>query len=537
MSVAVAPLSASFPRAQLPAFVSVAAPYIPAEDSVAVKIFLDGRRRARLKEKYGWGTGLPELPREGCALERLAQADALRALALTAESERDRKALEKKARRLEMCGRLGELFECQECLRIYKRSWGCSLRSCSSCGRKIFDRAFAELLPLESYIPASLASLPGWGWKILDFTFHHDGDFPTRKEMRRMRAIVNRVTDRAVREQCREMYRAGLGCRQRFDPVDGLPMMFEGWPVASAPDGSARVLEGWTVVRVGRIGKRPTCRHCGSRVKKVKGEHARRCPKCGPREWPDWENQEVDGRRWRLRFGIVHVPVSEFGFDNTNYHFHTCFFGPYLPNNPSCVKCGSVVKRKEEDANFLLRPAAGGAVAFTQPPQRCWNCPKCGVIVEVEDGRLTQIFRRETRKSWEKGGLGRESRGVFIAPAKRGYRSVLAHALKYTAKMPGSTPEKLAEYEKVLMGVRRYAVRGFLQGVVLEDKKRGEPKCLECKKPLRRVPGLGLVPLSEVDDIPFLPEEESGHTADRKDDEFCFYEPEEMAAHAPRAPC
>ena len=367
-----------------------------------------------------------------------------------------------------MCNRLSELFECWECGRSYKRPWGCSLRSCSACGPGIFDRAFAELLPLESYVPASLASLSGWGWKILDFTFYHDGNFPTRDQMRKMRAVVNRTTDRAVREKCQEMYRAGVGCRQRFNPDDGSPMMFEGWPVVSAPDGSARVLQGWTVVRVGRIGKRPTCECCGSRVKKVRGVQARTCPKCGPVLWPDWENREVDNRRWKLRFGILHIPVSEFGFDGTNYHFHTCYFGPYLPNDPSCVQCGSLVGR-------------------TEGIKSCWNCPKCGLISKVVDGRLIQIFREESKKS-----LGVESRGVLIKKAERGYRSVLAHALKYTAKMMGSTPERLAEYEKVLMGVRRYAVRGFLQGVALENEKRGDPNCPGCKKPLRQSLALAL---------------------------------------------
>lgn len=73
--------------------------------------------------------------------------------------------------------------------------------------------------------------------------------------------------------------------------------------------------------------------------------------------------------------------------------------------------------------------------------------------------------------------------------------------------MPATTPEGLAAYEKVLVGVRRYAVRGFLQGVPLTDEKRGEPKCPECRKSLQRISGLGIVPLSAVADIPFLPEE------------------------------
>ena len=453
-------------------------PYIPSEDSVARAIHFSGMRKAQLKEKYGWGSGIPELPRESCPPEQLARADALRTLADAADSDRDREKLKKKATRSEMCSRLGELWECPNCGAAYKRGWRCLLRSCPLCGKVIFDRAFSELVPLEKYIPASLASLPGWGWKIIDFTFRHDGDFPTREEMRRMRGVVNRTVDRAVRKKCAEMYRNGKGCRLRFQ--DGLPIMFEGRPWVSAPDGSARVLEGWAVVQVGRIDKRPTCLSCGSRVKKIKGERARLCPKCGPVFWPDWENQEVDNRRWTLRFGILHIVVSEFGFDNVNYHFHTCFFGPYL-----------------------------------------------------EHARLVQIFREESRRS-----LGVESRGVHIEKAKKGYRSALVHALKYTEKLPASTPQGLAKYEQVLMGVRRYAVRGLLQGVVLEEKKQDLPKCETCGLDLRRVPGLGLVPLSEVEDIPFLPEEERSENADSyKDDEFCFYEPEEMAAYAPRAPC
>jgi DNA-directed RNA polymerase subunit RPC12/RpoP len=227
----------------------------------------------------------------------------------------------------------------------------------------------------------------------------------------------------------------------------------------------------------------------------------------------------VDGRRWRLRFGILHVSVSEFGYQketgepNSNYHFHTCFFGPNLENRPTCVRCSAFVGRIDRE-------------------QRGWNCPNCGVIFDILDGRLTQIFREESRKAF-----GVESRGVWIEKAKKGYRSALAHALKYTAKMPTTTDEGRAEYEKVLLGVRRYAVRGFLQGFPLEEKKHRSPRCPECEEPLRRIPGLGIVPLSEVADIPFLPEEKSECEDSRKDDEFCFLEADEMASHSPRAPC
>ena len=459
----------------LPSFVSPFPHYVPADDSDAV-IYLSSTRKAKLKEKYGWGAGLPKLPRETCPTEQLARADALRAV-----------ALEQRAARAEICSRVGELFECPECFRPFKATWGCWLRSCPNCAKKIYNRAYAELLPLDKEIPAALRSLPGWGWKILDFTFRHDGDFSSREEMREMRRVVNRVTNRTVQEKCREMYTARKGCRIRYGE-DGLPLMCDGWPYVSAPDGSARVLVGWTVVRPGKVGKYPTCVGCGSRVKKIKGERTRLCPNCGPQEWPDWENRLVDTRCWRLRFGIVHIPVSEFGISketgspNFNYHFHGCYFGPFL-----------------------------------------------------EQARLVEILREESRKAF-----GVESRGVFIGKARRGYRSALAHALKYAGlKMPASTPEGLALYERVLVGVRRYAVRGFLQGVPLEQEKRGAPKCPSCKsKPeLKRVSGLGVVPLLEIQDVPFLPNDEPDYADEYRDDEFCFFEPEEMASHAPRAPC
>lgn len=443
--------------------------------------YFSGPRKQSLKEKYGWGTGLPKLSGESIPGEQFARADALRVA-----------GLEKRAHRAEICGRVAELFECGECGRGFKRKWGCRLRSCPDCAKRIFGDAFAELLPLESHVPSALASLPGWGWKILDFTFQHDGEFSSREEMRKMRTVINRATDRAVREKCASMFSVESEgrswpvekCPLRFQ--DGQPVTLDGWPVVSAPEvGSAHVLRGWVAVQVGRVGKRPTCVRCGSRVKKIRGQRARECPKCGPVEWPDWENQEVDGRRWRLRFGFLQVAVSEFGYrketgaPNSNYHFHSCYFGPFLD----------------------------------------WE-------------RLVEIFREESRKA-----LGVESRGVLIAKAHRGYRSALAHALKYTAKVPATTAEGLVTYEKLLLGVRRYAVRGFLQGVPLRKEKRGEPKCPECKTKLKRVVGLSIVPLSEVEDIPFLPEEKPDYVDSRPDDEFCFLEPEEMAAHAPRAPC
>jgi hypothetical protein len=152
------------------------------------------------------------------------------------------------------------------------------------------------------------------------------------------------------------------------------------------------------------------------------------------------------------------------------------------------------------------------------------------MVSEVVEGRLTQIFMEESKKMF-----GVESRGVWIE--KGDYQSVLGHALKYTSKSPAETPDGRAEYEQVLEGVRRYAVRGFLQGVQLQAQRRGQLQC-PCKNDLKPVRGLGIVPLSEVEDIPFVAKERESERKSKTDDEFCFYESgEKRAACRPRAPC
>jgi len=260
-------------------------------------------------------------------------------------------------------------------------------------------------------------------------------------------------------------------------------------------------------------------------------------------EWPDWENQEIDTGRWRLRFGTVHIPVSEFGFDGTNYHFHGAYFGPYLPNDATCRKCksqvkrscrtcGSLVKRNEQARRGWKCPKCG-PVDRNDRGKLGWYCTSCGTVDEIVDGRLTQIFKEESKKL-----LGVESRGVWIERAKGGFRAALAHALKYTAKPPASTPAGRAAYEKALVGVRRYAVRGLLQGVPIVEEKRDAPRCPECRKTIRKIPGIGIVPLSEIETVPFLRDEPEAQVKPPPEpDEVWFDGSEETFTHAPRAPC
>jgi len=131
--------------------------------------------------------------------------------------------------------------------------------------------------------------------------------------------------------------------------------------------------------------------------------------------------------------------------------------------------------------------------------------------------------------------LGVESGGVVIAPASDGFRSVLAHALKYTEKIPASTPAARAEYEFVLNGVRRFAVSGLLQGVPL-PKAVEKKNCPECHSPMEKT--LRMIPLSELEELPILLESTKERPAPARDDtreNFRGFEGDLI--HRARAPC
>src|SRR5258708_19800681 len=131
--------------------------------------------------------GLPKLPREGAEPERIEQAEGLAAGGLMKKSER-----------LLLCMRLGDVWECGACGRAYKVGWVCGLRSCPNCGSKNFDRVFARLLQVEPMIPPAIRSQAGWGWKVLDYTFCHRGEFPPRAELKNIRAVIPRLPKHPV---------------------------------------------------------------------------------------------------------------------------------------------------------------------------------------------------------------------------------------------------------------------------------------------------------------------------------------------------
>jgi hypothetical protein len=402
-------------------------------------------RRKRLKDKYGRYGAMPKKWNE--VPERFLEA-------LDPDVQRQcrelfRLGLERMAIRQAYCGKLGRVYECQECGRPGKRVYGCKNAMCRACAPKNFDALFKRFLEVENLISPAVRSLPGWTWNVLDFSFRHDGDFPSQAELRQMVKAIRLTVERAVKEACREWHHARQGCRLRLNE-DGTPMMSrDGWPIGGARDGSARELVGWTALRIME-------HEAPDNEARKRGERGTK------RKIPE---------RWRLRFGYELIRVREFGFDNVNAHFHSAYFGPRLDYwyDPEQLK-----------KNHRL----------------------------ICSGRLVEIFKEESRKA-----LGEESYTVFFDKGKSGFPSVLAHALKYTKKIPTSTPEGLAQLAYTGRGTRRVALLGAHYGVPLKSKPY-DPKCSFCGSSIERLDGLGLVPLTEIEDLPDLIEEPSHNPYD-----------------------
>lgn len=410
-------------------------------------------REKKLKNKYGTSQAMPG-KWEDVSMEILASlpvdvlSECVELVSLGKEAAKQglhEKAdrLERKAIRLAYCCKLAHVWKCPDCGRPGKKVSCCRTATCLYCAKKNFDALFSRYSQVDDLIPAAVRSLPGYGWWILDFDFRHDGDFPEQWELKAMHGIVRRTVQRAVREVRREWYDARRGCRLRLDPESGQPMISpDGWPMAGTEKGEMRELKGWTVFRI--------------------PEH--RAPDNKARKSGERGIKKTIPESWKLRFGYDLLRVREFGFDNVNAHFHSAFFGPHLDY------------WKSGPRNHLI----------------------CG-------GRLVDIFREETSRPRDfenpsRGGLGVESYTVFFEEAARGYRSVLAHALKYTEKIPASSGKKRAKLEEVMDGTRRVALSGMHAGVPMQTEKVGY-RCSSCGGKMERVKGLGLVLLSEIEDL------------------------------------
>jgi hypothetical protein len=76
---------------------------------------------------------------------------------------------------------------------------------------------------------------------------------------------------------------------------------------------------------------------------------------------------------------------------------------------------------------------------------------------------------------------------VWIQRARRGFREVLWHHLKYVTKPPSNDPGRLAELEVAFNGVRRVHTLGaFYNALESEKKVEGECLCPFCNFPLVR---------------------------------------------------
>jgi len=132
------------------------------------------------------------------------------------------------------------------------------------------------------------------------------------------------------------------------------------------------------------------------------------------------------------------IRVSEVAFDNVNLHFHLCVFGPWIPQK-----------------------------------------------------RLSGLFKEAT---------GGDSYRVTIEEA-RDFKSALAHALKYTEKLPASTPEMLARLEAAFHGTRRVQTAGLIYGMELPKFEPCTPQC-ECGGFIKAVSGW--VPAELLAELPEL---------------------------------
>ena len=156
-----------------------------------------------------------------------------------------------------------------------------------------------------------------------------------------------------------------------------------------------------------------------------------------------------------------HLPDLQRVSHGLNLHCHGLYFGPALPNRPTCADCQSTVKKIGDGL---------------------WNCPKCGEVSEVLPGRVTRIYMEESQKAF-----GAESRGFFVNAVKgiaqnpeRAVRWALNHMLKYVSKPPGVTPERLASLIVAFHGARRVHALGLFYGKKPKREKHDLP-CPKCK--------------------------------------------------------
>ena len=146
-----------------------------------------------------------------------------------------------------------------------------------------------------------------------------------------------------------------------------------------------------------------------------------------------------------------YIRCTEFGFDGNNYHAHGAFFGPWIPQ-----------------------------------------------------ALLSRLFAEETNG---------KSFVVWVATAEgrtpqEAYRSALAHALKYTKKLPASTPEGLARLEKSLQGTRVVQTMGIFYNAKLPEPFSGSPRCPGCRTEMIAISAW--VPIGRLVGIPELREKSFG---------------------------
>jgi len=301
--------------------------------------------------------------------------------------------LDKKARRLPLCGILAKRVDCRgKCRTTYFERFGCNLRYCTVCGERGFRALFSKYMGYEPIAQKIIERVSAQGRNPviakLDFTTPSDGKMPTKAYVRKFHRDLWRFRRVLEREFGLSKDDFGiLGCDE-----------FGGKKTAEHPTG------------------------------------------------------------------------------NWNLHRHCVYVGPFLPQREKdAERLGykNLRKTRERRAGAQNR-ASGCPFVAEQEPTRS---ERAGAGHESE----TAYSRHLLSDIWSE--IRGERSFVSIKPA-RSFPEALGHALKYPAKfLSSSTPQRLAELEKVFDGTRRVSASGAFYGVKIEgdaDKKHSHGKCPKC---------------------------------------------------------
>lgn len=372
-------------------------------------------------------------------------------------------------------------------------------------GRAVWLKPQEQVADPESYKPAELQE-PEWtgGFRgqVAKLLWEHGLQEVDKKKKRKWQSKAIRFLN------CGEKARPGVckryplehkyfvphGCEVDFckkcgDELRSAMTLDYCEVVSAAIESQGGIPEGWVLARVTF-----TLRSDGREITPVQAKEFNRCV-------GDVVRRAVGSRKG---FGLMfqdevgfetrgHLPDAQRVTHGLNLHAHGLYFGPRLENRPTCVACGSFAKRLEKRVDV-------------------WKCPKCGPVIEVQCGQLTQMYMAETEKTF-----GEPSHGVFLtALLSRGenkgalwilrkickcvaqhhpgvtrkeferlavvhaVRWAVNHMFKYLSKPPAVTADRLGFLIAAFHTAKRFHSLGLFYGKKPEREKKDCP-CPKCK--------------------------------------------------------